>query len=156
MTFVDDEWVHLAADSVRYQSPTCAAVFEEWNQGCHRYWYDADTGRLQIDDLRARVTERGWWWQGRGWDKAFKVRTLQAGATRRFHGTGDTLPCVDTGRTGCSYFTPAEVWLTKDGRFRWTRGSRGQRGHYEALADSRLQLDPVVRTSRVTRRTQSG
>ena len=144
MTFVDDEWVHLAANSNRYPSPICTTVSEEWNRGCHRYWYDADTGRLQIDDLQARVTESGWWWQERSWDRAYRVRTLQPGHTRRFHGTGDTLPCARTNRTGCSYFEPAEVWLTKDGSYRWTRGTKDERGHYEALADSRLQLDPGV------------
>ena len=141
MTFVDDEWVHLAANSVRYQSPTCAAVSDKWNEGCHRYWYDADTGRLQIDDLQARVTERGWWWQGSNWDESYRVRTLQPGATRHYHGTGDTLPCADVNRTGCSRFAQAEVWLSKDGSYRWIRGSRDERGHYESLADSRLRLD---------------
>lgn len=142
MTFVDDEWVHLDADSNRYLSPACTTVSEEWNLGCHHYWYDADTGRLQIDGLQARVTDRGWSWQNRRWDTTYRVRTLQPGQTRHFHGTGDTLPCARTSRAGCSYFEPAEVWLTKDGHYRWTRGTRDERGHYMALANSRLQLDP--------------
>lgn len=142
MSFVDGMWVHLAPNSTKYLQPTCQSVSDQWNEGCHRYWYDADTGRLQIDDLQARVTGRGWRWQRVHWNASYRVRTLAPGATRRYHGTGKVLPCAHFDRTGCSYFAPAEVWLRKDGRYRWIRDNTDERGHYESLANSRLKLDP--------------
>jgi hypothetical protein len=142
MTFVDGEWVHFARDSVRYPRPTCTVVSDRWNQGCHRYWYDAETRQLQVDDLQARVTDKGWWWQGTSWDDSYRVRALRPGATRQYHGTGHTLPCKRFHRSGCAHFRAAEVWLRKDGSYRMIRGARDESGRYESLTNSRLLLDP--------------
>ncbi len=138
LTFLDDTWVYLHFNGKVV--PECTQTSPRWGFGCQRYWYDADTGRLQIGQLRARVTDTGWWWQDEAWDRSYRVRTFARGETRRYHGVGRTQIC-------CTY-PRAEVWLRKDGSYRIVRGKQDQRGHYKAIGSSRLRLDAGPRGGR--------
>jgi hypothetical protein len=138
LTFLDDTWVYIHRNSKVVRE--CTASTPQWGWGCHRYWYDADTGRLQLGQLQARVTDTGWWWQGDEYDRSFQVRSFARGETRNYHGTGTTQICC--------HHPKAEVSLRKDGRYRIVRGRQTERGHYRAIGSSMLRLDPGPRGGR--------
>ena len=138
LTFLDDTWVYIHRNSKVVKE--CTASTPQWGWGCHRYWYDAATGRLQLGQLRARVTDTGWWWQGEEWDRSYRVHSFARGETRFYHGVGTTQICCTHPR--------AEVWLRKNGRYRIVRGKKTERGHYRAIGSSRLRLDAGPRGGR--------
>jgi hypothetical protein len=138
LTFLDDTWVFIHRNSKVVRE--CTSSTPQWGWGCHRYWYDAATGRLQLGQLQARVTDTGWWWQGDAYDRSFQVRSFARGETRNYHGTGTTQICC--------HHPKAEVSLRKDGRYRIVRGRQTERGHYRAIGSSMLRLDPGPRGGR--------
>lgn len=138
LTFLDDTWVYIHRNSKTVRE--CSDATPQWGWGCHRYWYDEDTGRLQLGQLQARVTDTGWWWQGDDYDRSFRVRSFARGETRNYHGTGTTQICC--------HHPKADVRLRKDGRYRIVRGRLVERGHYRAIGSSMLRLDPGRRGGR--------
>ena len=138
LTFLDDTWVYIHRNSKVVRE--CSESTPQWGWGCHRYWYDDDTGRLQLGQLQARVTDSGWWWQGDDYDRSFRVRSFARGETRNYHGTGTTQICC--------HHPKADVRLRKDGRYRIVRGHQEERGHYRAIGSSMLRLDPGPRGGR--------
>jgi hypothetical protein len=132
LTFLDDTWVYIHRNSKVVRE--CTESTPQWGWGCHRYWYDEDTGRLQLGQLQARVTDEGWWWQGDDYDRSYRVRSFARGETRNYHGTGTTEIC-------CHH-------LRNDGRYRIVRGRQVERGHYRAIGSSLLRLDPGSRGGR--------
>ncbi len=144
LSFQDDKWVYINDD--RNVIPRCTTSTPKWSRGCHRYWYDAASGRLQIGQLRARVTEDGWWWQGETYDRSDQVRTLAPGTTRFYRGSRSAA-CCPLPRT--------RVWLWKNGRYRVERGRQVETGHYRALARGAIRLDKGVRGGRTRKVTLS-
>jgi hypothetical protein len=144
LSFQADGWVyvHDHKDVV----PRCTESSPKWSWGCHRYWYDASSGQLQIGQLRARVTEDGWWWQGETYDRSDQVRVLAPGATRFYRGSR-TVACCPLPR--------ARVWLWKNGRYRIERGRQVETGHYRSLARGAIRLDQGARGGRTRKVTLS-
>lgn len=61
--FVDDEWAVAWLGVRGYRGPATRRCTEAGEDGCRRYYYDAATGRLQIDGTRARPLADGRGWQ---------------------------------------------------------------------------------------------
>jgi hypothetical protein len=57
--FLDDEWVYVDGEYVEPRTEPCTTVSADI-EGCHRYYYDADSNRLQIDDRLAKNRPGGW------------------------------------------------------------------------------------------------
>ena len=64
--FLDDTWVYVDSEYAGARTEPCTTVKHDWPDGCHRYYYDEETGRLQIDDRRAKTTAGGWLLPGVG------------------------------------------------------------------------------------------
>ncbi len=138
LSFQDDTWVYLHDNGAAV--PRCTGSSPRWGRGCHRYWYDAATGRLQIGQLRAQVTDDGWWWQEETYDRSDQVRTLARGETRFYRGRGKGVDCCPLSR--------AWVWLWKNGRYRIERGTQVETGYYRSLARGAMRLDKGARGGR--------
>ncbi len=134
LSFQDDGWVYL--HDHRDVVPRCSESSPKWSRGCHRYWYDASSGRLQIGQLRAQVTDDGWWWQGETYDRSDQVRVLRPGATRFYRGSTSVAR---------SRLSGARVWLWKNGRYRIERGRQVEAGYYRSLARGAIRLDKGAR-----------
>ncbi|KAA1415281.1 hypothetical protein F0U44_21555 [Nocardioides humilatus] len=58
--FLDDTWVYVDDEYDGPHTEPCTEVDHDWPDGCHRYFYDDETGRLQIDDRRASYANGGY------------------------------------------------------------------------------------------------
>ncbi len=145
LTFQNDTWVYIHDNGAVV--PQCTESSPRWRRGCRRYWYDEASGRLQIGQLRARVTDDGWWWQGETYDRSDQVRTLAPGETRFYRGRGKSVECCPLPR--------ARVWLWKNGRYRVERGRQVETGHYRSLARGTIRIDKGARGGRTRRVTLS-
>ena len=145
LSFQNDTWVYMHDNGAVV--PRCTESSPRWGRGCHRYWYDAASGNLQIGQLRARVTDDGWWWQGESFDRSDQVRTLAAGSTRFYRGRGKSVECCPLPR--------ARVWLWKTGRYRIERGRQVETGYYRSLARGAVRLDQGARGGRTRKVTLS-
>jgi hypothetical protein len=156
LTFIDDEWVYIsdqANDPLPSTTPPCDTVDSNIRKGCHRYYYDAASGQLQIDDSRLRpVTAPD------GWELPFEeqpvlagssVGPVEAGTRLAYGGRGGTFGCTPlAGRArGCAV-TDVELVLHKDGTYRFTKVSplngsvKSHHGKYRFTGTS-LVLDPA-------------
>ncbi|MEZ0580563.1 hypothetical protein [Nocardioides sp. MH1] len=58
--FLDDSWVFVSGEYAGARTEPCTTVAHRWPEGCHRYYYDRSSGRLQLDDRRAKPAPAGW------------------------------------------------------------------------------------------------
>lgn len=132
--FLDDEWVHVSREYAGARTEPCTEVARRWPWGCHRYYYDEATHRLQIDDRRARWHDRYWKMPG-----APKYSVFFPGSIVLPARTGQRFRYHATSRDG-------ELWLRRDGTFRYEGPRPGSRtqvrwtGRYRFLGGDRQQL----------------
>ncbi|HYG94714.1 MAG TPA: hypothetical protein VD859_14110 [Nocardioides sp.] len=156
--FLDDEWVYLDGGKYGFDgvAPTSCTEIEAVGRGCHRYYYDEATGRLQVDQLRAEPMSgaRGWaipTRNGRSWSRQPYARTdvqlpVSTGARFALRGSGNAI--VD------GSVRPGSVVLRLDGTYRLRIGDRRVvEGRYRFLGGDRqhLRLDPRGRGGRDAR-----
>lgn len=151
LTFLDDEWV-VVADRAPEDTTSCTVVNSSLRHGCHRYYYDAATNQLQIDDMRLRPTSAGWVlpWRPEPIRHGSSIAPIPAGERLRYFGVGGTFDCTPLRAVvrGCAV---NEITLrlrrdgtyvfTLDGSFSGTK-DREHHGTYQ-FTGSALVLDPA-------------
>lgn len=88
--FLDDTWVYVDDEYGGPPVDPCTEPGHDWPYGCHRYYYDDETGRLQIEDRRAKYANGGYQFpeyyggyeQYKDYQVVVKVRTGQRFAYR--------------------------------------------------------------------------
>ncbi|GAA3831134.1 hypothetical protein [Nocardioides panacisoli] len=153
LTFLDDEWVFLSDQAADPVPATCDTVAPKIRAGCHRYYYDAASGQLQVDDIRLRpVTDPAGWelpWQSEPVRSGTSIGPVAAGTRVSYGGRGSTFNCSPLpGRSrGCAV-SDIELVLHRDGTYRFTKVSsidgvqKTHHGRYRFTGTS-LVLDPA-------------
>lgn len=168
--FLDDEWVYVTGEYVEPRTEPCTTVSGDV-EGCHRYYYDADSNRLQIDDRLAKKRHGGWGmpsYSGRYDDYSVDhvVRTVADGRRLAYTGEGNDWGSLTLRRNGT--YT-CRAWCAGDheswsGRYRFIGGElvlhkkgpdfRSAVALFSAVHDGRtrlLDIDTADRLLRVRR-----
>lgn len=152
--FLDDEWVYITDQAADPVPATCDTVGPKIRQGCHRYYYDAASGQLQLDDVRLRpVTDPVGWqptWDTEPLRPGTSVGPVPADTRLSYGGRGTSFNCTPLpGRAarGCAV-SRVELVLHQDGTYRFTKVStidglvKSHHGTYRFTGTS-LVLDPA-------------
>ena len=129
--FLDDEWVYVDDEYSGPHTDPCTKAASN-PSGCHRYYYDADSGRLQIDDRLARPRAGGWGMPTYGgrYQNYFTdhvVRPVTTGQRLAYSGKGRhgvALTLRKDGTYTCHYCIGGE--RTSGGRYRFVGGDAQQ------------------------------
>ena len=170
--FLDDSWVYVDDEYSGPHTDPCTKVSNRVD-GCHRYYYDADSGRLQIDDRLAKPRAGGWGMPTYGgryenFSTDHVIRPVTTGQRLAYSGKGRHGVALTLRRDGtytCHYCIGSA--RTSSGRYRFVGGDvqelvlrqpgadlRSGVQLYYAPRDGRIRLydiDTEVRTFRVQR-----
>lgn len=153
LTFLDGSWVYLSDQAADPVPTGCSTSDANIRRGCHRYYYDAATGQLQIDDMLMEPTAAPDGWLPFGRDDPVRAGSstgpVPAGTRLAYVGRGGSFGCdgiAVPARRGCAV-TDVVLRLHRDGTYRFARTSsfdgvtREHHGTYR-FTGTALVLDP--------------
>ncbi|HWJ82626.1 MAG TPA: hypothetical protein VNS55_10340 [Nocardioides sp.] len=151
LTFLDDSWVYLSDQAADPVPASCDTVDAKLREGCHRYYYDQASGRLQLDDTRLEPTTAGWLlpWEPDPVRAGSSTAPVPAGTRLGYVGEGASFGCLPlrAAARGCAV-SDVELRLHRDGTYRFSKTSsldgitRQHHGTYE-FTGTALVLDPA-------------
>lgn len=151
-TYLDDEWVYIGFVGGDVPASCSEESDSPDKSGCHRYYYDGVTARLQFDEyeLMRTIDPEGWqpWWQDQAFRADSRVGRITAGKQFDFKGEGELFTCGSPtiAARGCEH-TYVKLVLRADGTYVYTRTEEYsepvvRRGTYRFRSGQRLELRP--------------